>query len=286
VYAEKPLTLTIEEGRAVARAARRYRRVLQTGTQQRSIPINAWASRFIREGGLGNVHTVVACNFEGPQAWEPKPAQSLPDGLDWEQWVNQTELRPYHRDLQYRWAWYRDYDGGGQSWGVTGWGTHALDQVQCALGTDDTGPVEISPLAMRYASGTVLKLDAEPRRATHEDLGAIFIGEKGRIEILRGSIRADPPELARGAPEETPEGPGENRWHIENFLECMRTRRRTNADAEAAHRATTVCHLMNIVRELGRDLRWDPKRERFIGDAEADRRVARPRRKGYELPRV
>jgi predicted dehydrogenase len=261
VYAEKPLTLTIEEGRAVARAAKRYNRVLQTGTQQRSIPINAWASKLIREGGLGKVHTVIACNFEAPKRWEPKPSQPVPDGLDWEQWVNQTEMRPYHPDLQYRWAWYRDYDGGGQSWGVTGWGTHALDQVQCALGTDDTGPVEISPTEMRYASGTVLKLTGEPRRQTHEDLGA---------------------KLIKGAPEETPEGPGENRWHIENFLECMRTRRPTNAGAEAAHRATTVCHLMNITRELNRPLRWDPRRERF-DDAEANSLLSRPRRKGFEL---
>ncbi len=294
VYAEKPLTLAIAEGRAVARAAKRYKRVLQTGTQQRSIPINAWASKFIREGGLGKVQTVIACNFLAPLRWETKAEQPMPDGLDWDQWVNQTEMRPYHRDLQYRWANWWDYDGGGQSWGVSGWGTHALDQVQCALGTDDTGPIEIKPeetgltgrVTMRYASGTVLKLHGEPRLKTHEDLGGIFIGEKGRIEILRGSLVADPPELVKDAPENTPEGPGEDKWHIDNFLKCMRTRKRTNADAEVGHRSTTVCHLMNICRDLGRTLRWDPKRERFIDDDEANRTVSRPRRKGYELPKA
>lgn len=293
VYAEKPLTLTVAEGRALVRAARRYRRVLQTGTQQRSIPSNIYASRLVREGAIGRIREVIACNFLPPRRWEPRPGQPLPDGMDWDQWCNQTELRPYHEELQRRWALYRDYDGGGQSWGVTGWGTHALDQVQCALGTDDTGPVEIWPeepgpqgkVTLRYATGTLLKLE-EPIRKDHSQLGAIFVGEKGRIQILRGDFVADPPELKKGAPDPTPEGPGENRFHIENFFQSMRTRRRPTADVEIGHRSTTVCHLVNICRELGRKLRWDPKRERFLGDEEANRLLSRPRRKGYELPRI
>lgn len=292
VYAEKPMTLTIAEGRVLANAAKRYNRVLQCGTQQRSIPINAWASQRIREGALGKVHTVIACNFEPPKRWEPKSGQPMPDGLDWDLWCNQTELRPYHKELQLRWAWWRDYDGAGQSWGVTGWGTHALDQVQCALGTDDTGPVEIWPeekgpqcrVTMRYASGTLLKLEG-PKR-DHADLGAIFIGDKGAIEIKRGTVDAVPVELLNGAPEITLEGPGEDKWHIENFFDCIRTRRRTNAHVEAAHRATTVCYLVNICRDLGRKLRWDPKAEKFPGDEQANAMLSRPRRKGYELPKI
>lgn len=290
VYAEKPMTLTIAEGRVLANAVKRYNRVLQCGTQQRSIPINAWASRMVREGALGKVHTVVACNFEPPKRWKPQPGQPVPDGLDWDQWCNQTELRPYHKDLQTRWAWWWDYDGAGQSWGVTGWGTHALDQVQCALGTDDTGPVEIWPeekgeqcrVTMRYAGGTLLKLEG-PKR-DHADLGAIFLGDKGAIEIKRGTVDAVPRELLKNAPEITVEGPGEDRWHIENFFDCIRTRKQTNAHVEAAHRATTVCYLVNICRDLGRKLRWDPRAEQFPGDAEANAMLSRPRRKGYELP--
>ncbi len=293
VYAEKPMTLTIAEGRYLADVAARYKRVLQCGTQQRSIPVNAWMSQKVREGLIGKVRETLVCNFEGPKYWKPQPAQPMPDGLNWDQWCNQTELRPYHQELQRRWAWYWDYDGGGQSWGVSGWGTHAIDQAQCALGLDDTGPVEIYPegkggmamVSMRYANGTLLRM-AGVRRPDHSDLGAILYGETGTVEIRRGTLLASDPELLKGAPPDTVEGPGENDWHIQNFFECIRTRKRTNAHVEAAHRATSLCHLVNICRELGRRLEWDPKAERFKSDDEANAKISRPRRKGYELPKI
>ncbi len=292
VYGEKPLTLTVAEGRALVNTVRKHKRVLQTGTQQRSMPINRHASKLVREGAIGKIQTVVVCNFEGPKYWTPKPEQPVPEGLNWERWCNQTELRPYHPDLHYGWAQWWDYDGGGQSWGVSGWGTHSLDQVQCALGTDDTGPVEIRPeekgenckVTMRYANGTLLKLEGARRQ--HEDLGAIFIGDKGKIEILRGDFTADPKELRDNAPDPTPEGPHENDPHLRNFFECIRTRQLPNADVEIGHRSTSVCHLVNICRELGRPLQWDPKAEKFVGDEEADKKLSRPRRKGYEIPDV
>lgn len=291
VYGEKPLTLTIAEGRYIVNAAKKHKCVFQTGTQQRSMPANVYASKLVREGAIGKVHTVLACNFLGPAIWEPKPAQPMPDGMDWDKWSNQTEPRPYHTDIHRHWALWRDYDGGGQSWGVTGWGTHALDQVQAALGTDETGPVEVWPdepgpackVSMRYANGAVLKCHGKKRQL--QDLGAIFIGDKGQIEILRGSYLADPPELLKGCPTTMPANvPGECIEHLKNFFDCMRSRKQTNADAEVGHRATTVCHLMNICRELGRKLKWDPKAERFVDDDEANKLISRPRRKGYELP--
>lgn len=296
VYAEKPLTLTVAEGRVLVNAARRWGRVLTTGTQQRSLPANVHASKLVRQGAIGRVREVMVCNFEAGKRWSPQPGEPVPEGLNWDQWCNQTELRPYHSELQKRWAWYTDYDGGGQSWGVTGWGAHSLDQVQCALGTDDTGPVEIAPegpglaarVTMRYASGTLVKLWGE--RRDHADLGAIFAGEKGRIEIKRGSFTVEPRDLAeklmKDAPEETPEGPGENRFHIANFFHAIRTRRNPNADVEIGHRASTVCHLVNIARDLGRTLKWDPVAEKFAGDPEANQMLARPRRRGYELPHI
>lgn len=291
VYGEKPLTLTIAEGRYIVNAAKKLKRVFQTGTQQRSMPANVYASKLVRDGAIGKVHTVIAFNFWGPAAWEPKPEQPMPDGMDWDKWCNQTELRPYHTELHRQWALWRDYDGGGQSYGVTGWGTHALDQVQCALGTDDTGPIEVWPdepgpackVSMKYASGAVLKCHGKQRGL--EDLGAIFIGDKGQIDIRRGSYLAEPAELLKGCPTTMPANvPGECVDHLKNFFDCMRTRKQTNAPAETGHRATTVCHLMNICRELQRKLKWDPKAERFVDDDDANKLISRSRRKGYELP--
>ncbi len=276
------------------------------------MPINRFASDLVRTGKIGKVDSVVVCNFLPPISWIPMGEKPVPEGLDWDHWCNQTELRPYHPRLQRAWGWYQDYDGGGQSWGVSGWGTHSLDQVQCALGTDDTGPVEIwtddamiqdtpdfpakkdpgfgftrgrKPVMMRYTSGTVLKLE-EPGRAGLDQLGAIFHGDNGMVHILRGSFSTDRPELRKGAPDDTKMGKGEDVAHLRNFFECLRTRKKPNADVETGHRATTVCHLVNICRVLDRKLRWDPKAERFEGDEEANAMLSRTRRKGYELPDV
>jgi predicted dehydrogenase len=294
VYGEKPLTLTVAEGRILSDAARKLGRIVQTGTQQRSMPINAYASKLVRDGAIGKVQEVIVYNFEGPAVWQPQPEQPIPPGLNWDLWTNQVELRPYHPQLHRGWGRWEDYDGGGQSWGVTGWGTHSLDQVQCALGTDDTGPVEIwleekdaqgwPRVTLRYATGTLLKLEGQ--RHTMEDLGAIFRGEKGNMEILRGHARANPAELLKDAPPDTKGGPKESIPHIADFIQCVRTRMRPAADAETGHRATSVCHLINICRKLARRLKWDPQAEKFVGDDEASRLVARPRRQGYELPAV
>ena len=166
VYGEKPLTLTIAEGRILSDAARKLGRIVQTGTQQRSMPINAYCSKLVRDGAIGKVKEVIVYNFEGPSVWQPQPEQPIPAGLNWDLWTNQVELRPYHPRLHRGWGLWEAYDGGGQSWGVTGWGTHSLDQVQCALGTDDTGPVEMwlgekdakgwPRVTLRYANGTLL----------------------------------------------------------------------------------------------------------------------------------
>jgi predicted dehydrogenase len=293
VYAEKPLTLTIAEGRPLVKAVRHHKRVLTTGSQQRSMPINAYASKLVRDGAIGKVHTVIACNYEGPKTFVQRDAPDpVPKGLDWDLWCNQTPLHPYDKERQFKWSQWEDYDGGGQVWGVSGWGTHGLDQVQCALGTDDTGPVEIWPeeqgprcrVTMRYANGVLLKMEGKNRG--HEDLGAIFVGDKGRIEIVRGNFHTDLPELKKAAPPITPEGSKESVPHIQNFFDCVRSRKLPAADVEIGHRATTLCHLMNICRKLQRKLKWDPQAELFVGDEEANKLISRPRRAGYELPKI
>ncbi len=293
VYAEKPVCLTIAEGRALVKAARRYNRIFQVGTQQRSMPSNVYASKLVREGAIGKIKEVLACNFLPPERWKPMPGQPIPDGLNWDVWCGQTELRPYRPELHTGWARWWDYDGGGMSWGVTGWGTHALDQVQCALGTDDTGPVEIWPeepgqtgkVTMKYENGTLLKMNGP--KTDLGDLGATFVGEKGTIQIKRGSFESTIPELLQKQPTTLPANvPKECIWHFDNFFECLRTRKLPNADIEIAHRSTTVCYLMNICRDLGRKLHWDPKAEQFVDDAEANKMLSRERRKGYELPKI
>jgi hypothetical protein len=141
---------------------------------------------------------------------------------------------------------------------------------------------------MKYANGTLLKLEGAKR--DHADLGAIFRGEKGTIEIKRGSVVLEPASLAaefKGfLPDDLPEGPGENRYHIENFLSSVRTRLRPSADVEIGHRSSTLCHLVNITRQLGRKLKWDPVAERFESDEQANALLSRPRRKGFELPKI
>jgi hypothetical protein len=215
----------------------------------------------------------------------------MPEGLNWDEWCNQTELRPYHSDLHKGWMKWWDFDGGGQSWGVSGWGTHSLDQVQAALGTSLTGPTEIAlgeegKVALTYANGAVVSLE-QPIIKDHQQLGGIFEGTKGRMQIIRGDFTCDDkPDFKKHAPDVMKEGPGENSPHIRNFLQCVRSRKKPNADVEIAHRSTSVCHLVNIARELGRTLQWDPKSERFPNDAAANALLERPRRKGYELPRV
>jgi predicted dehydrogenase len=295
VYAEKPLTLTVEEGQVLTRAVRQHKRVLQTGTQQRSMPINMYASRLVSGGKIGKIEKVIVCNFLGPERWVPKPAEPMPEGLDWDKWCNQTELRPYHSQLHRGWMKWWDYDGGGQSWGVSGWGTHSLDQVQDALGTSLTGPVQIVPMdpvddprckvELRYANGTVVSLEQEIIK-DHQQLGAIFQGTNGRIQIIRGDFSTDRPELKKGAPDVITEGPGENSYHIRNFVECIKSRKKPNADVEIAHRSNTVCHLVNMARDRKRKHEWDPDTERFKNDMEANTMLSRPRRKGYELPKI
>ena len=143
-YIEKPMCLTIAEGRQMVNAARKYNRVTQVGTQQRSMPINNWASDLVKNGSLGKVLRVIAPNFIGPDKWTDQPAQPMPKGGSgnwWDIWTNQAVFRPYHQLLHHGWDRWWDYDGGGRCFGVTGWGTHSYDQVNRGLGADDTGPI-------------------------------------------------------------------------------------------------------------------------------------------------
>ncbi len=327
VYIEKPMCLTIAEGREMVKCARHYQRVTQIGTQQRSIPLNNWASDLVKSGAIGKIKTVYAPNFIGAVKWEPREGQELPDGGRpdwWDVWTNQAELRPYHKELQYNWASWLDYDGGGISFGVTGWGTHSYDQMQRGMGTDETGPVEVileepvenrraysseerqpseeetglpyygmvkdasgprAKVRMRYAQGTEVVLDLDGNFGP--GLGCIFEGEKGRIEINRDKIAVEPRELLESSDNPGPLTVPETQPHIENWIECIKSRNKCTADIEYGQRSSALCYLVNIARAVGRvgeALLWDPVAERFTNCDEGNAMLARERRKGYELP--
>jgi predicted dehydrogenase len=218
----------------------------------------------------------------------------VPAGLDWNAWLNQAADRPYHPSWM-TWMSWRDF-GGGQ---ITNWGAHGLDQLQWALGADATGPVSLAPLtdgpagavAMRYGDGVEVRLvlDKGPMG------GAVFVGEKGKLEINRNKIASNPPEIAAGILAQLDAAAEEKEWsdetalwqaraHLQNWLDCIRSRERPVADVEIGHRSATVCHLVGITRQLGRPLAWDPVAERFEADAEADALLVRQRRRGFELP--
>ncbi len=290
VYAEKPLTLTVREGRALVNAVRKYKRVFQTGTQQRSMEMNRFACEFVRKGGLGKLQSVVGVNYTGPGTCGGLPKQPVPKELDWDMWLSSTPWKPFNERLQRGWMGCRDFSGGE----MTNWGAHGLDQVQWALGMDLTGPVEIwttkegrnAPVSMRYANGIVVKLEIQ-KGGPHG--GAVFIGEKGQLRIDRNRFVATPAELITAPPPkqkaEIWEGPGwQAKYHIGDWLDCIKTRKLPVADVEIGHRSVSVCHLANIAREVGRKLEWDPKKEDFVGAKDASALLDRPRRKGYELP--
>ena len=305
VYAEKPMTLTIREGRLIVQAARKHQRVFQVGSQQRSMWQNYAGCKLLRTGGLGKITKVLAYNYPSP--WNNRlPAQPIPDGLDWDMWCGPVEPVPYNRDLYLPranpgWLSFRSYSGGE----MTGWGAHGFDQVQWALGMDETGPVEVwtegpkyipptydksesrtrgdkisteTKVFFRYANGVVVEPDPDNRNMG----GATFFGEKGKVIINRGVFDSDPEELAIDALRKRPADFNDN--HMKNWLNCIKSRALPVADVETGHRSATMCHLGNIARWTGRKLHWDPVKEQFVGDSETNQYLDRERRKPWVAP--
>jgi predicted dehydrogenase len=304
IYVEKPLSLYIREGRALVRSVRRHGRVAQTGTQQRSMEMNQFACELVRDGGIGKIRAVECVNFNGPIPYpaEGLPAEPIPEGVDWDLWQGQAPRRPFNRQLFSHWT-----DGVGRWWGnwraysnsqLTGLGAHAFDMVQYALAADETGPVEFWPVEegptarihFRYANGVEVRLqfpDQQPYRGPRN--GAIFVGSECKIEINRNKFTTNPPDFVKHPPNAELaakwEGDG---WiakgHVQNWFDCIRTRKKPNADVEIGHRTATVCQLLVITRQLGRRLTWDPQKEIFPDDDQANALLDRPRHKGWELP--
>lgn len=300
VYAEKPLTLYVSEGRALVNAVRHYGRILQVGSQQRSMEMNRVACELVRSGGLGKILEVRAINYGGAEASpaEPFAKEEIPQGLDWNMWLNQTADRPFNPTWM-GWMRWRDFAGGE----MTNWGAHGIDQIQWAIGGDGTGPTELKPLSegpngkvsMKYAGGVQVNYIIDPGKGPMG--GAVFICEKGKLEVNRNKFASNPPEIAKELEKKLDIVEEERKWsdnlalwqakwHMQNWIDCIHSRELPVADVEIGHRSVTVCHLANITRAIGRPLTWDPVKEQFVGDSEANALLDRPRRKGFELPTI
>jgi len=282
IYCEKPLALTVKEGRAMVDAARKYDRVFQTGSMQRSWPEFRQAAELIRNGYIGEVESVKV-NVGPPPAPYDLPAEPIPDGLDWTKWLGPNEpvafnaelAPPVTKDVYPNWRNYREFGGGM----VTDWGAHMFDIVQWALDMDASGPVEvIAPdskehpfLTYRYANGISMTHEKwDWNNAIH------FIGSKGELKVQRGKLETIPASLKD-------KGIGENEKHVyksedhyKDFLSAMRLRTKPICDVEAGHRTSTVCNIGNIAYRLNRRLEWDPGKELFNNDQEANALLGRP----------
>jgi predicted dehydrogenase len=295
VYVEKPLTLTIREGRMVADVVRRYGAILQVGSQQRSDEKFIRACELVRNGRLGQLRKVrveIPTRLGSDKPWSP---QSVPPELDYELWLGPAPWAPYHPDrCHYKFRFVSDYSGGD----VTNWGAHHLDIGQWAIGADHSGPLEVEGHGKRnatglhdafddvhvdykYAGGVTLQLRSGGN-------GVHFEGTEGSIYVSRSKLDAEPKSVLTSyiGPDEIHLSPqGEGGTHMGIWLDCIRTRnaKGVNVPVEVGHRSATVCHLANIAMELGRKLKWDPAREQFIDDDEANRLTWRSMRQPWQL---
>ena len=287
VYCEKPLTLTIREGRVLVDTARRYGRVLQTGTQQRSNKSFRKAAEMVRNGWIGDLKLIRTRLGSFPPA-AALSTEPVPADFDYDRWLGPTPWRPYNEkrvkgDYGGGWRCFLEY--GGRKNGD--WGAHHFDIIQNALGMDDSGPVEFIPVGFEgckyqthiYANGLRVERYEDGLKPMIE-----FQGTKGRIGVSRDDvIESDPPDLFSRPLRADEVHLYASDDHHADFFNCIRTRQRPISDVETGHRSATVCHLNAMAAQLGRALRWDPKKEDIIGDPVASRMLDRPRRAGYPL---
>jgi len=287
VYCEKPLSLTIHEARAMVKAARKYDRVFQTGSMQRSSSEFRKACELVRNGRLGKIKQVIV-DVGPPSVPCDLAEEAMEPGLNWDMWLGPAPKRPYNSVLSPRgvhthfpnWRNYREYSGGM----MTDWGAHHFDIAQWGLGMDESGPVEIIPPADPKANRGVRYYYANGVEMIHGDSGGVlFIGSEGKILVNRGKFEATPAALGE-------EPLGDNAIHLyksyshtKDFLDCMRSRKKPICDVEIGCRSVTVCHLGNLAYWNHRRLRWDPVKEQFVGDKEANQWLDRPKRGPWKV---
>lgn len=298
IYCQKPLSLTIAEGRAMSDAVKKYGVVFQTGSQQRSDSNFRRACELVRNGRIGKVHTV-RCGLPGGRpdfgkTGDRKAPEPVPEGFDYQMWLGPAAEAPYapaRCHVNFRWIY--DYSGGQ----VTDWGGHHPDCAQWGLGTEYTGPTEIrnakaefapDPLwntATDYYFEAIYKDGTKLIISSKEKGGVTWEGTEGKVWANRGTHDADPKSILTSEI-----GPNEihlyeSNNHYRNFIDCVISRKETAAPVEVAHRSITICHLGNIAMRLGREsLKWDPEKEQILGDPEAAKMLSREYRAPWKLP--
>ncbi|MGD0573471.1 MAG: Gfo/Idh/MocA family oxidoreductase [Sedimentisphaerales bacterium] len=295
IHGQKPLARTIREGRAICDAVKRYGRIWQTGSWQRSVYNFRRACELVRNGRIGKVHTVEVGlptgSTRGNESIKP-----VPEGVDWDMWLGPAPLVPFRGILHWDWRWIMDYSGGQ----LTDWAGHHIDIAHWALDLERTGPVEVEgkgtypkdgifnvpyeyKVTTKYANGLTMII-ANDRQLPH-GMGTCWYGENGRwLHVTRDEpIHANPKSVV-----DEVIGPNEihlyeSKDHHQNFLDCVKSRRETITPAEVAHRSLTPALLGEIAMLTGRKLKWDPEKEVIIGDEEASRMLSRPMRSPWHL---
>ena len=291
IHGQKPLARTIREGRAICDAVQRYGIIWQTGSQQRSGEDFHRACELVRNGRIGKV-TTVEVGLPTGSASDNQPVQPVPESVDWDFWLGPAPWVSYRGILHWNWRWIMDYSGGQ----LTDWAGHHIDIAHWGLDLERTGPIEIEgrgvyprdgiyDVAMEYkftctyANGIVMTV-ADNKQIQQ---GTKWYGDKGWIYVNRGKLEANPPGILQEVI-----GPDEiklyeSRDHIQNFLDCVKSRKETVAPAEVGHRSISVGLLGEIAMLTERKLRWDPQKEVFLDDEQANRMLSRPMRSPWHL---
>jgi len=278
IYCEKPMSVTVMEGRALCRTMQRYGTIFQCGTQRRSVPRFRFAVELAQSGKLGELKTLYAeksPDWFGGHHERTLPPQPQPprEVVDWNMWLGPAPWRPYNKEYMTRkfWGGHRDFAGGM----ITEWGSHTVDLCQWANQADATSPVEFElaegTVVAHYANGVKLvfkegKWPLDVRFVGSE--GEVYVDDDGNIETKPKSLLAER-KFGKGYPQAN---------HVRNFLDCIKSRQRPIAPPEGAHRANSTCEIANICLQLGRPLKWDPQHERFPDDSMANRKLARAMR--------
>lgn len=289
VYVEKPMTLTIEEGKAMVEAEKRFGSIVQVGSQQRSESAFRKAAEIVRNGWIGKIKEVrvgLGTFPLGPLGGE----EPIPAGFNYDKWLGPAPYEPYtYRRVE------GNYGGGWRSYWEYGsrkngdWGAHHYDITQWALGKDETGPVLFTPKghngakypSYEYADGTKVVRD-HPDRNGHM---IHFIGEEGTVSVSRGGrLDTTPADLASKPLSSKDVQLYRTTNHKSDWLNCIRSRKQPICHAGVGHRTATICQLAGIAERLERQIKWNPDTEQIVGDEAARRWQDRPRRAGYELP--